>query len=48
MEQTSYGYWRVDFTNKTGNFESLQFDNDIEAKKFYDELMLEQYPTLFE
>lgn len=44
MEQTAYGYWRVDFINESGDFDSLLFDNDIEAKKFYDELMLEQYP----
>jgi hypothetical protein len=45
MEQTAYGYWRVDFINESGDFDSLLFDNDIDAKKFYDELMLEQNPT---
>ncbi len=45
MEQTAYGYWRVDFINETGDFDSLQFDNDIEAKNFYLELMSEQNTT---
>lgn len=45
MEQSAYGYWRVDFINESGEFESLQFNNDIEANEFYLELMSEQYPT---
>lgn len=45
MEPTQYGYWWVDFINESGDFDSLQFDNDIDAHEFYLELMLEQYPT---
>ena len=45
MEQTRYGYWWVDFINESGDFVSLQFDNDIDAEKFYLELMLEQKHT---
>ena len=45
MEQTAYGYWRVDFINESGDFDSLQFDNDIEAKNFYLELISEQNST---
>jgi hypothetical protein len=45
MEQTAYGYWRVDFINEAGDFDSLQFDNDIDAKEFYLELISEQNST---
>lgn len=45
MEQTRYGYWWVDFINESGDFVSLQFDNDIDAEKFYLELMSEQNST---
>jgi hypothetical protein len=47
MEQTAYGYWRVDFINESGDFDSLLFDNDLLAKVFYDELILERNTTEF-
>ena len=45
MDQTAYGYWNVDFIGESGDFESRQFENDLDAHDFYMELMSEQYPT---
>jgi hypothetical protein len=39
MEQTAYGYWRVDFINESGDFDSRIFENDLEAHEFYMELI---------
>jgi hypothetical protein len=45
IDNTNYGYWWVDFINENGEKERKTFDNDLEAKVFYDELMSEQNPT---
>ena len=45
MDNTNYGYWWVDFINENGERERRTFENDLSAKSFYDELMLEQNTT---
>ena len=41
IDNTNYGYWWVDFINENGERERRTFENDLSAKLFYDELMLE-------
>ena len=45
IDNTNYGYWWVDFINENGEKERKTFNNDLEAKVFYDELMSEQNTT---
>ncbi len=45
MDNTNYGYWWVDFINENGEIARKTFNNDIDAKKFYDELMSENNST---
>lgn len=42
MDNTNYGYWWVDFINEDGEMERVTFNTDLDAKNFYDELMLER------
>jgi hypothetical protein len=42
MDNTNYGYWWVDFINENGEIERRTFENDLSAKLFYDELILER------
>jgi hypothetical protein len=42
MDNTNYGYWWVDFINENGERERRTFENDLSAKLFYDELILER------
>lgn len=45
MDNTNYGYWWVDFINENDELERMTFENDLLAKIFYDELMLERNTT---
>jgi hypothetical protein len=42
MDNTNYGYWWVDFINENGELERVVFENDLSAKSFYNELILER------
>ena len=42
MDNTNYGYWWVDFINEDGEIERVTFNTDLDAKNFYDELILER------
>ncbi len=45
IDNTNYGYWWVDFINEEGKIERRVFDNDLDSKYFYDELISEQNST---
>lgn len=36
-----YGYWLVEYIDTDGTTKIDRFNNDLEAKKFYNELILE-------
>lgn len=36
------GYWIVEYLDHDGSLQKDQFENDIDAKAFYDELILER------
>lgn len=47
MDNTNYGYWWVDFINESGEMERITFEDDLSAKNFYNELILERNTTEF-
>ena len=45
MEENNYGYWIVEYIDNDGNTVKDSFDTDLDAKKFYNELILERQTT---
>ena len=45
QDNTLYGYWIVEFIDENGEISTQQFDTDLDAQEFYNELVLEKNPS---
>ena len=45
QDNTLYGYWIVEFIDENGQTIKKEFETDLDAREFYNELILEKNPS---